>query len=601
MIELQACIESEYQQVLEDEVRYNNSSGNTGGAHNFHILFASVLNNVSKIEKVGNIFESVERDSSKLHDQIVSCQEVSSKLSKQIRRLDNMFTRANNTLQYVENILNLKESKSELLLAINENNLHQAVGILNRVHSIESLTVEPTDDYIAIQTAEVEVRTLVKKEFSTAIESSNIELVMSLCPLLSTLGLEEEARDSFLSFMSKAVFVNITADSIPQDDNDSNADIATAYASSLSSIFNSCYLIMQQYLPVIIEGMETTYGDVHFIRQLYNKCAREATVVLKRYMKYRQVRETIQTIKLSTTATSSSAVPPSSSIRPVSSSEMHTILDEMTVLIQYACTYNKYILQICIGAENRKRKHTSVPITVFDKPTEFNQLIDEFIQRYYVEGEKWLISTALSHVFTKQMSSDQSINSSLDESFFILQRCLQRSIASQNIDATIAVLHSMCMLFTGPMLKEAQEIVDTAVDKISSIIQTNINGFYRSIDANYNPEPEPEVEQSNAMLLHKSLQNLYVTSTTASSLNETNEEKLILATESFQLISTCQRYIERLGRDAIDLSMQLVASEESDKLQVCRDDFTNAKNAFHNVSYCYHFISISYILVCNIL
>ena len=73
MFELEELIRSEMKAVLEEEEQYNASSGSIGGAHNFHTLFASVLNNVSKIEKVGNIYEAIEKDSYKLQNQIQSC------------------------------------------------------------------------------------------------------------------------------------------------------------------------------------------------------------------------------------------------------------------------------------------------------------------------------------------------------------------------------------------------------------------------------------------------------------------------------------------------------------------------------------------------
>jgi hypothetical protein len=35
---------------------------------------------------------------------------------------------------------------------------------------------------------------------------------MLLCPLLQTLGLETEARDNFLSFIEKTIFIAVSAD-----------------------------------------------------------------------------------------------------------------------------------------------------------------------------------------------------------------------------------------------------------------------------------------------------------------------------------------------------------------------------------------------------
>ena len=81
-------------------------------------------------------------------------------------------------------------------------------------------------------------------------KSSLLPLHAPLCPLLQTLGLKSEARDSFLDFVETTVFTAVSADAASVE---GATDPATAYAKSLSSVFNSAYLIIQQYLPMVIQ------------------------------------------------------------------------------------------------------------------------------------------------------------------------------------------------------------------------------------------------------------------------------------------------------------------------------------------------------------
>ena len=164
---------------------------------------------------------------------------------------------------------------------------------------------------------------MVKDEFDRAIEVSDIKSVMSLCPLLQTLGLETEARDSFLAFVESKVFIGVSADASAVDD---ATDPATGYAQALSNVFNASYMILQQYLPMVIQGMENSLGDVYFMRKLHAKCERESGLVLKRYMKFRNVKDLILSIK-STSATVQAKQP--------TQAEMHVVLDELALLIQY--------------------------------------------------------------------------------------------------------------------------------------------------------------------------------------------------------------------------------------------------------------------------
>ena len=85
--------------------------------------------------------------------------------------------------------------------------------------------------------------------------------------------------------------------------------------------------------------MENSYGDVHFIRKLHAKCEQESGLVLKRYIKYRKLQDVVLSFKA--TPTSTSVV--------VAAADLHSIQDELALLIQYCCMYGKYLKQVCTG------------------------------------------------------------------------------------------------------------------------------------------------------------------------------------------------------------------------------------------------------------
>ena len=346
-------------------------------------------------------------DSKKLANQVEDCRSLSDRLSIIVRRLDVMQIRAQQALACAEDVMNLKEFKSKIALATEQGNLPLAVSFIKQVHDVDLQAAKASDDYGAIQQAEREVKVMVQNEFSKSIEESNINKVMSLCPLLQTLGLEEEARDSFLDFVEKSVFVAVSADASAVDD---ATDPATGYAQALSNVFNTTDGILQRYLPMVIQGMGNSLGDVHFIRRLHQRCEKESGLVLKRYMKFRHVKNTITSMTLA-----------SSAAKPILPSEIHTLLDELALLIQYCCMYLKYIKQLTDVAEKRKRSGTlgdnstlnsstasgvgvgvgsgtgvggeasttsnissppvSAVVLVFAGPTDFDKMVDELINR----------------------------------------------------------------------------------------------------------------------------------------------------------------------------------------------------------------------------
>lgn len=563
-MDLRQRLEQELQDLLVEEAKHKDGNAQ----HNYQIVFAPVLSQLSRVEKTGSIYEAVEQDSGKLRTQVESCRALSQRLTQQIKRLDLLHTRASEALVYVEDILNLKEAKNDILEAVRAGDLSRAVGILKRVHSIQSLSVQPTEDSLAIQTAEEEVRLLVKKEFSNAIESSNVEAVMSLCPLLQSLGLETEARDEFLAFMDRAVFTAIAADKVPTD---GSVDAATAFAQALSQVFNTSYSIMQQYLPLVIEGMEASLGDVHFIRRLHGRCEREAGVILKRYMKFRQVRDMVSAMKTEPSSTSNAA--------PVTSAEVHTLLDELTVLIQYSSTFGKYIEQLCVGAETRARKSAEVKVTVFEGPTDFRRMLEEMVSRFYLEGEKWLITAALRAAFNRHNDGSQT----LDECFFVLQRCSQRCAATHSVDAADAVIRFVCTQLKGDLLKEAQGIANGAIARVAAALMSRMTKHYRMLDPGYVPDSEPEASALNLSRSLQNIQNLYSLNLSASA-SENDETKLSIASESLALVATCQRYVERLSKDTFEVVEQIFTlPPDIENLKKLKEEFSSASNSYTQV------------------
>lgn len=99
-----------------------------------------------------------------------------------------------------------------------------------------------------------------------------------------------------------------------------------------------------RHLPMVIQGMENSLGDVHFIRKLHAKCEQESGLVLKRYMKYRHIKMTMSNMKNA-----------NNNVKQILPSEIHVILDELALLIQYCCMYAKYLKRLTDGAEKRKR------------------------------------------------------------------------------------------------------------------------------------------------------------------------------------------------------------------------------------------------------
>tara|TARA_B110000090_G_C13338885_1_gene430320 strand:- start:40 stop:1479 length:1440 start_codon:yes stop_codon:yes gene_type:complete len=435
---------------------------------------AELSNNVKTIEEFSPYFEAMAEDSKKLGAVVDNCHVLSDRISVIVRRLDGMQIRAHHALACTEDIISLKESKVQLEQAIGESNLSLCVRLIQQVRKIGEEAASTSVDYNEILKQEKMVKDMVQSEFNAAIAANNLSDVMSLCPLLQSLDLEASARDQFLDFVAENVFIAVTADGASAGE---STDPATAYAHSLASIFNASYLILQKYLPMVIQGMETSYGDVHFLRRLHKKCEEEASSVLKRYLKFRNVKSLIVEIKsigvdvtlrsnaLSTKGGQNVDAGDDSSVA-TNETEIHVVLDELALLIQYCSLYSKYIHRLCVGAidrprdtiENKKDKqgknesNKETAREIFPGPINFDKMVDELINNYYMEAERWLMHRSVKYCCRALQSGDGDKDGAADECFYVLQRCGLRAIASNNIHAACAVLHFISDLLSSELL-----------------------------------------------------------------------------------------------------------------------------------------------------
>eukprot|EP00601_Ochromonadales_sp_CCMP2298_P031106 CAMPEP_0173346372 /NCGR_PEP_ID=MMETSP1144-20121109/12527_1 /TAXON_ID=483371 /ORGANISM="non described non described, Strain CCMP2298" /LENGTH=522 /DNA_ID=CAMNT_0014293671 /DNA_START=67 /DNA_END=1632 /DNA_ORIENTATION=- len=501
------CIDEELRTLHAEETKIDaelthyfsiiaGTSGRSGGRTKLSFESLDISSSVEKLGTFGPTFEAMQQDSKKLVAQVEDCRALSDKLSSIVRRLDTMQIRAQQTLACTEDIINLKDCKTKIIAAIEDRNLSAAVGYIRQVNEIDELAARSSDDFEIIKEKEQVVKKMVQMEFKKAIEASDIKSVMELCPLLQTLGLEAEARDSFLDFVETSVFSVVSADASSVE---GATDPSTAYAKSLSNVFNSAYVIVQQYLPMVIQGMENSHGDVHFLRRLHKKVETESGLVLKRYMKFRGVREVL------------TAVRNSGSTR---TAELHSIMDELALLIQYCCRYAKYLKHICRGAESKVRKSsrredgvgsssgtgtgTSIgtgaapeEVVVFPSVSAFDKMVDELINKYYMEGEQWLMRARVAQALPLhgldgggaggEGAGQLQLQLGLDECFFMLQKSGLRAVATSNIQAASAVLHQVSDALSVDLLAQANALLAATVVRLEGVMQEHVAQFRRGL------------------------------------------------------------------------------------------------------------------------
>lgn len=197
------------------------------------------------------------------------------------------------------------------------------------------------------------------------------------------------------------------------------------------------------------------------------------------------------------------------SVNSLSVSVTHVSLDELSLLIQYCTSYARYIKTIWLGAESKDRANVEgVPIAqvqVFKGPTKFHNMLDSILHKYYLDGELHLLrsnfkaklsmlSTAMSkhsenmsNSMTSRGSQSEShsnmedihelVSSTMDECFFLTQKCCQRSISTKNVEVSHTVIRAAVELLEKDVYSVFKQYLDLGSSVILGIISDNIARF----------------------------------------------------------------------------------------------------------------------------
>lgn len=461
---------------------------------------ASLTGSLEKVATYEPYFEALTQDAKKLKVQIETCSELSDNLSTMIRHLDSRNMKVESAISVCSNFMNFREYKSKIEDAVAENNLPLAVSYLQNLRGVGNLTpgssFDMGDDFKFVSVLEKEVQVLIDQAFRKAIEDQDMKAVVRYCPLLRAVNLEAEARDLFLEFAKSTIFIAISADAAEDVD---ATDAATAYAQALTTIFNTTVVIIQQYLPIVIEGMELVHGDIYFLRELHEKCQREAALIMQRYMKFRGVKDMMGPERKIDQHQGQGQGESTESV-----SDTHAVLDEMSLLIQYCTSYLKYIKVIWQGAESKVRRGDDatgagaggvLSIQVFKGPTKFHNMLDSILHKYYMDGETQLLQTNVDRVigclsariaaFQQTPVGDggagqelkQHFESSMDECFFLLQKCCQRGISTKNTEVTQLIVRNSIDVIDKQITLVIKEYLKVANIRVHGRVKDNVAKF----------------------------------------------------------------------------------------------------------------------------
>ena len=299
------------------------------------------------------------------------------------------------------------------------------------------------------------LREIVKVKLEEAVKKDDLASVERFFKIFPQLGMHDEGIAKFTHYVCSKLT------SKAQKELRQSLDIAkaekrsnVAYADSFTVLLENVLRVIEVNQPII----ESYYGFGHLLKMvkiLQIECDDEARKLVQEFNRQRNIQKKINQIndymRNQSTATSSTLGhlrKTSGSMDKLNAKEMDAMIAEVTIMHSRSELYVRFIRRRVTNdveksslAEEEKQLTLDAMETMITKSqlsTQMQDLLGTYLlfERYFME-ESVIKGIALDAYETGQLTS-----SMVDDIFFIVRKCIRRSIGTQSIDGICAVINN---------------------------------------------------------------------------------------------------------------------------------------------------------------
>ncbi|XP_048828614.1 conserved oligomeric Golgi complex subunit 4 [Brienomyrus brachyistius] len=491
------------------------------------------------LQRMGPNLQLIEGDASQLSGMITFTCSLAENVSSKVRQLDLAKNRLYQAIQRADDILDLKFCTDGVQTALRNEDYEQAAAHVHRYLSLDQSVIElsrqggessAVDASLALlQEAEQRLKTLVKERLDQAITAGDLAQVERFFKIFPLLGLHDEGLARFAQYLctqlaSKAEENLLLA--LGGDLGERRAGLV--FADTLTLLLEGIARIIETHQPIV----ETYYGPGRLytlIRHLQVECDRQAEKIVDKFIQQRDYHSKFQIVQNSMIR--------SMSTEKIEPRELDPVLLEVAVMNSRAELYLRFLLRR-ISADFEVGDATAPKSTVQEHQQGLEKLLkhcllsrnmQELIGYYIPMEEYYMRETVNKAVAMDTYEKGQLTSSMVDDSFYIVKKCISRALSSSSIDCLCAMInHATSVLetdfrevlynklrqgFPATTLQDIQRGVSSAVSLMHSSLQQgkfNTLGIESAEDAKASflvTLNNVEVCSENIITLKKNLEN----------------------------------------------------------------------------------------------
>ncbi|XP_017773856.1 PREDICTED: conserved oligomeric Golgi complex subunit 4 [Nicrophorus vespilloides] len=381
----------------------------------------------------------------------------SDKISAEIKTLDTARSRIEECQKRVSDLIDLELCAQGVQKAINDEDYETGAGHIHRFLSIDQnlLTKTAADvekasgiqkAVLTLKDAASQLQAIVQHRFDEAIRNVDLGTIERFFKIFPLLGMHDEGIRCFCQYLStKIEEAAVKNMSIALNTSISDKRQPVVFADTLTLLFEGLARMIDTHQPLI----ETYYGPGRLLSAvsiLQNECDKQCNRIMLEFNKNRQLNRKISLINEVNTGGSFSK------LDRLDPKDLDILIGEMTVMHMRAELYIRYIrrkvtadLEISTNDDDEKRIKLEELEKVI-KNSHLTQSKHELLGNY-LRLEQYFMEESIGkavNMDTFDTSSDQQTSSLVDDTFFIIRKCIRRAISTGSLDGCCAIINTGC-------------------------------------------------------------------------------------------------------------------------------------------------------------
>ncbi|XP_052232014.1 conserved oligomeric Golgi complex subunit 4-like isoform X2 [Dreissena polymorpha] len=401
--------------------------------------------------------QMLQTDSKQLSGMVSFTSTLAENVSSKVRQLDLAKNRVTSCMQRVEDILDLKYCTDGVQQALQNEDYEKAAGHIHRFRSLDENVLRMSDitsegssldtSFKLLHDSEEKLRVIVSSKFDTSVhtrDAASIERFFKIFPLL---GQHEEGLTKFGKYLASKL--SEEADRTLKlalhgtDADDKRASVI--FADTITKLFEQIAKVLEIHQTLV----ETYYGHgqlLILVKLLQKECDRQTRKIIEQFKNKRDFDLRVQQVQQCLMFVKQPA-----SEKP-ESKDLDVLLSEIVLLNTRADLYLRFIKRRLISdfeqafqdSETRKEKEREVEMFVGNCDT--SRVMQDLIGSYIMIEEYFMREMVLKAVALDSIEPGTPTSSMVDDSFFIVKKCVRRAMSSSSVDGVCAMLNHACTI-----------------------------------------------------------------------------------------------------------------------------------------------------------